>query len=148
VTASRPFSSEIDREVKNVSVYKRGDVWWYKFNFANRTIRESSKSASVTVAREAEKKRRRELEEGYNDLADSRRERVQTVQSIGTAYLADYQLKHRAVTFAQYAVGHVTRHLGSKMSVDIADTTIRQYQLLVCGKRRRQNRSMRKWGFS
>jgi hypothetical protein len=111
-----------------MSVYKRGDVWWYKFRFANRPIRESAKTASKTVAKDAEKKRRRELEEGYNDIADNRDERVQPVSKVAVAYLEDYKLKHRAGAFAEYAVGHVTRHLGAKMLVDIADDTVKQYQ--------------------
>ena len=31
-----------------MSVYRRGDVWWYKFRFAGQMIRESSKSESKT----------------------------------------------------------------------------------------------------
>src|SRR5580704_7324980 len=51
-----------------VSVYRRGDVWWYKFRFAGQVIRESSKSESKTVAKEAERSRRRELEESWNQI--------------------------------------------------------------------------------
>lgn len=60
-----------------MAVYKRGKGWWYKFRFAGRLIRESVKTKSKTVALAAEKQRRRELEEGYNDIADNRDERVQ-----------------------------------------------------------------------
>jgi hypothetical protein len=35
-----------------VSVYKRGEVWWYKFRFGGQMIRESSKSPSKTVAKD------------------------------------------------------------------------------------------------
>jgi hypothetical protein len=35
-----------------MSVYRRGDVWWYKFRFAGQVIRESSKSESKTFAKE------------------------------------------------------------------------------------------------
>jgi integrase len=51
-----------------MSVYKRGDVWWYKFRFAGRPIRESSKSESRTIAKEAERARRRQLEESWNQI--------------------------------------------------------------------------------
>jgi hypothetical protein len=51
-----------------VSLYKRGDVWWYKFRFAGQMIRESSKSESKTVAKDAERVRRRELEESWNQI--------------------------------------------------------------------------------
>jgi len=112
-----------------MSVFKRGNVWWYKFRFANRPIRESAKTASKTVAKDAEKQRRRELEEGYNDIADNREERVQPVSKVAAAYLEEYKLKHRAVTFAEYALGHVTRHLGRKMLVDVSDDTVKEYQV-------------------
>jgi hypothetical protein len=55
-----------------MSLYKRGDVWWYKFRFAGQVIRESSKSASRTVAKEAERARRRELEESFNRISKPR----------------------------------------------------------------------------
>jgi hypothetical protein len=51
-----------------MSLYKRGDVWWYKFRFARQVIRETSKSEMRTVGKEAERARRRELEESFNRL--------------------------------------------------------------------------------
>ena len=40
-----------------------GGAWWYRFRFGGRIVHESSRSQSLTVAREAEKQRRRQLEE-------------------------------------------------------------------------------------
>ena len=54
-------------------LYRRGNVWWFKFVFAGRTFRESSKSTSKVVARAAERQRRRELEEGYHGLKKRQR---------------------------------------------------------------------------
>jgi hypothetical protein len=51
-----------------MSLYKRGGVWWYKFRLAGQVIRESSKSDSKTVARDAERIRRREIEESWNQI--------------------------------------------------------------------------------
>jgi integrase len=51
-----------------MSLYRRGDVWWYKFRFAGQMVRESSKSESKTVAKDAERARRRELEESWNQI--------------------------------------------------------------------------------
>ena len=42
-----------------MSLYKRGDVWWYKFWFNGQLIRESSKSDSKTAAKDAERARRK-----------------------------------------------------------------------------------------
>ena len=65
-----------------MSIYKRGEVYWYKFRFAGREIRESAKTALKTLAKKAEEKRRRELEEGYNDLLDHRDARVQKLSVV------------------------------------------------------------------
>lgn len=111
-----------------MSVYKRGDVWWYGFNFAGRVYQESTKSKSKTLAKEAEKKRRRELEEAFNDTGDKRKARVQTISVLASAYLEDYAVRHSAATFAEYALGHVTRLLGDKMVVDISEKAVRDYQ--------------------
>jgi integrase len=46
----------------------KAGIWWYSFKFAGRRIHESSKSTSKTVAREAERGRRRQLEESFNQL--------------------------------------------------------------------------------
>ena len=112
-----------------MSVFLRGSTWWYKFQFADRLIRESAKTSSKTVARAAERQRRRELEEGYNNIGDRRDERVQPIAAIAKAYLDDYKLKHRSGTFAEYAVGHVVRHLGRLLAVDVSTETVKQYQV-------------------
>lgn len=41
---------------------KQSRVWWYEFVFAGKRIRESAKTTRKTVATEAEKRRRAELE--------------------------------------------------------------------------------------
>jgi hypothetical protein len=38
-----------------MSVYRRGEVWWYKFRFSGQSIRESAYTNSKTVARDAER---------------------------------------------------------------------------------------------
>ena len=65
-----------------MAVFKRGKTWWYEFIFAGRRVRESAKTTSKTVAKEAEKKRHRELEEGFNGLEDTRDERIKTVKEL------------------------------------------------------------------
>ena len=51
-----------------MGVYKRGQTYWYKFLFQGQLIRESAKTNSKTVAREAERARRRDLELGINRI--------------------------------------------------------------------------------
>jgi integrase len=111
-----------------MSVYKRGDVWWYAFRFLGKVVQESTKSKSKTLAKEAEKQRRRELEGAFNNTADTRKTRVQTISALASAYLEDYAVRHRAATFATYAMGHVTRLLGDKLAVDISDVVVKAFQ--------------------
>jgi hypothetical protein len=56
-----------------MSVYKRGETYWFKFLFQGQSIRESAKTNSKTVAREAELARRRELKLGYNRIVKCER---------------------------------------------------------------------------
>jgi hypothetical protein len=48
-----------------MAIYKRGGLWWYHFVFASRRIEESSKSTLKTIAIEAEKNRRLNLERSF-----------------------------------------------------------------------------------
>src|SRR6266851_7547701 len=56
-----------------MGVYKRGQTYWYKFLFQGQLIRESAKTNSKTVAREAERARRRDLELGINRIGKRER---------------------------------------------------------------------------
>ena len=111
-----------------MGLYKRGDVWWYHFEFGGKHIQESAKTKSKTVAKEAERQRHRELERGYNGLADQRGERIRTFSDLAGEYLEDYRLRHKGTAFATYAVGHVVRHLGALMVVSISESTVTGYQ--------------------
>jgi hypothetical protein len=45
-----------------------GGIWWMRFRFGGRFVHESTRTKSKTLAREAERKRRRELEEKWNRI--------------------------------------------------------------------------------
>jgi hypothetical protein len=47
-----------------MAIYRRGGIWWFEFSFQGQRIRESAMTSSKTIAREAERARRRELELG------------------------------------------------------------------------------------
>ena len=112
-----------------MSLFQRGDIWWYEFWFAGRRIRESSKSESKTLAKTAEKTRRRELEEGFNNFADVRRERVRAIGEIADEFFEEYKLRlPQSATFAEYAIGHIKRLVGDKMLVDMNEGALIKYQ--------------------
>jgi len=111
-----------------MGLFKRGDTWWYEFLFARRRVRESAKTTSKTMAKQAEQNRRRELERGFNGVEDNREERIRSIKEVAKDYLEDYCLRHKSGVFARYAVGNVTRHIGASMVVDVTDKTVREYQ--------------------
>jgi integrase len=107
---------------------KPGAIWWYKFYFAGKLIRESAKTSSKTLAKQAEQKRRRELEEGFNGIIDRREDRIRTIADLADTYFEAYKLRSKSVTFAEYALSHVKRHLGRQMAVEITEKTVKDYQ--------------------
>ncbi len=79
-----------------MGVYKRGETYHYEFLFAGRRIRESTHTPSKTVAKEAEKSRRRELERTLAGLpATKREERIKSISDLVRTYLDGYELNHR-----------------------------------------------------
>jgi hypothetical protein len=114
-----------------MSLFKRGDIWWYKFVFAGQPIRESSKSTSKTIAKTAEQQRRRELEQGFNNVTiiDTRKERVRLFGELADAFYEDYAIRlPKSATYAKYAVDHLKRLLASKMVVEFDEQTVTTYQ--------------------
>src|ERR1700683_4897819 len=111
-----------------MALFRRGEVWWYEFWFAGQRIRESSKSASKTIAKEAETNRKRELEEGFNNITDQRHERVRTFRDVAEDFFDGYKIRlPDSASFAEYAIDHLKRLLGSKMLVDFSEAVVTKY---------------------
>jgi integrase len=110
-----------------VSLYRRGDVWWYKFRFAGQMVRESSKSESKTVAKDAERARRRELEESWNQI---KRRKLPPLFSIA----AEDWLKTRTgiapSTERSYklAISHLKSEFGKQLLCDLSGEDLAAYQ--------------------
>jgi integrase len=99
-----------------MGVYKRGQTYWYKFLFQGQLIRESAKTNSKTVAREAERARRHELELAINRIP--RRERMPLFSVAVREWLAS-RTALAANTLEAY------RHFASRLSAEFG-------QRLVC----------------
>jgi len=66
-----------------MAVYKRGETWWYEFIFAGKRLRESAKTGRKTVAIEAERRRRLELEKTLAGIpAEGRADRIKSVSDL------------------------------------------------------------------
>ena len=113
-----------------MSLFRRGGVWWYEFWFAGRRVQESSKSTSKTIAKTAEQNRRRELEQGFNNVSDMRYERIRTFDEVATEFYDGYKLRlPDSATFADYAIYHLKRLLGSRMLVDFNEAVVTKYRM-------------------
>jgi integrase len=118
-------------------VYQRGKqgFWWYRFRFGGRIVHESAKSTSKTVARDAERQRRRELEESWNHVG-GRRELPPTFERASKQYQESRSGRVSAHTadIAKYSLKHLSPVFGAKLLCDITAEDIAQYQ-----KRRQQD---------
>jgi hypothetical protein len=56
-----------------VSIYKRGEVYWYKFVWQGRMVRESSKQGNDKVARRMEASHRTSLAKGEVGIREKKR---------------------------------------------------------------------------
>jgi len=87
-------------------------VWWYKFRFAGQVIRESSKSDSKTVAREAERARRRQLEEGFNRIERQRVAQLFSVAAENWLSAKQAHLAPRSVAIERANLKHLNPFFG------------------------------------
>ena len=110
------------RDPKNPEELKNSAVWWYHFSFAGRRIQESSKSTRKTIAVEAEKLRRLELERAYAGIPTVQQDhRVRTVKMALVEYQTAYVVNHRlkAVAWLAERANHLYRILGNAMLPDL-----------------------------
>jgi integrase len=110
-----------------MSVYKRGDVWWYKFRFGGQMIRESSKSASKTVAKEAERVRRRALEESWNQI---KRRKLPPLFAVAATDWLKARTGIAPSTSRSYrlAISQLTKDFGKQLLCDISGEDLSAYQ--------------------
>jgi integrase len=110
-----------------MSLYRRGDVWWYKFRFAGQMIRESSKSESKTVAKDAERVRRRELEESWNQI---KRRKLPPLFSLAAADWLKTRTGIATSTERSYklAISQLTKNFGKQLLCDLSGEDLAAYQ--------------------
>ncbi len=110
-----------------MSVYKRGNVWWYKFKFNGQDIRDSAKTGDKTLAREAERARRRELERSFNRIP--KRERMPLFAAAAEAWLAtkNPRSEHTVFHYRQY-VDSLSAIFGKRLVCDVSTDDIAELQ--------------------
>jgi integrase len=112
-------------------LYQRGKnkTWWYSFEFGGKRVHESSKSTSKTVARDAERARRRQLEQTWNQI--TKRTLPPSFERAADDWFeaAKPHISERTKAIYGDAVRlHLKPALGSLLLCDIDATRIASYQ--------------------
>lgn len=116
-----------------MSVYKRGLTYWFKFRFQGQLIRESAKTNSKTVAREAERARRREIELAVNRIP--RRERMPLFSVAAREWLASrVGLAANTLETYEHFVETLTEQFESGSSATLTIKTFRRFNASDWGK--------------
>jgi integrase len=109
----------------------RSAVWWYEFTYVGSRIRESSKQTKKTLAIEAEKQRRKELEQSYAGIPshETPKDRIRTVKGALATYGKSYAVNHREKSTAVVTERskHLERLLGSLLMPDLTQERITAY---------------------
>ena len=110
-----------------MALYKRGNVWWFKFRFEGQVIRQSANTSSQTLARQAERARRRELEMAVNRI--QKRERMPLFTVAAQHWLnSKSALQPKSVASYRQYVASLTSEFGQRLICDIGASDIAALQ--------------------
>ena len=120
--------------------HSSGGVWWIRFRFGGRLIHESTKTASKTLARDAARQRRRELETKWNRVekrklpptlteASARWLEKRSALSAGTqetyaAALKNVKKALGAIVICEISARHIESYQGKRIEQGAAGATI------------------------
>jgi integrase len=110
-------------------IYKRGKsgIYSYRFRFAGRMIHESARTKSKTLAREAERQRRRELEQRINNV--KKRGLPPTFERAAREWQDSRgEIAEKTASIARVALKHLLPAFGPKLLCDITPQHIADYQ--------------------
>ncbi len=111
-----------------MSTFKRGNIWWYEFEFRGCRIRETSNSRNREVAGRIERERRRDLELGIVGL--QRRDGPVTLSHAVAAFLEQNESRWGARTHQLHENSwkHLKPHFGKLLLEDVRSKDISRYQ--------------------
>jgi integrase len=103
-------------------------VWWYDFIFEGQRVRESAKTRSKTVAKDAERVRRRELEESYNGIKRRDRAKLFSVAADDWLVLKNLTLAASSQRIERDNLKHLRPHFEKRLVADIQAKDVSRYQ--------------------
>jgi integrase len=121
-------------EVMALFRYPNSKNWWYEFQFSGQRIRESTKTKSKKLATEAERSRRREIEEVYNGVKRRDKAKLFSVAAEEWLELKKLTLASSSVRIEQANLKHLLPQFGRLLVTDIHASDISKYQQTRLGK--------------
>jgi integrase len=115
-----------------MAVYKRGETWWYNFQFRGIPIRESAHTTNRTKALNLERARKNELDRGASPLEKKPAE--MTFKTAAEQYLKrgrsakGKQWRPSTLSAETYNVRHLQSAFGGRLITDIRPNDITPYQ--------------------
>jgi integrase len=101
-----------------MSVFRRGQVWWFEFIFNGARICESARTSSKTIAKQAELQRRRELEKGINRIEQPKRMPLFKIAAEQWLATKSSLSRFSALHYRQY-VSSLSDYFGDRLICDI-----------------------------
>jgi integrase len=106
---------------------KTSQIWWYKFSFSGQVIRESSMSHRKTVAKDAERARRREMEHAINRIP--KREKAPLFSTAAELWLAGKSgLAQSSKQRYEQCVVTLEEAFGKRLICDFDANDVAEYQ--------------------
>jgi integrase len=107
---------------------KDSKVWWYDFIFEGQRVRESAKTHSKTLAKDAERARRRELEESYNGIKRRDRAKLFSVAADDWLLLKSLTLAASSQRIERDNLKHLRPRFEKRLVTDIQAKDVSRYQ--------------------
>jgi integrase len=112
-----------------MAVYKRGKIWWYKFNWNGEPVRESTKQSNKRTAEQMEAARRTELAKG--EVGIKKKERAPKLADFASRFTAAVETscaeKPATVAFYKGKLSVLVKHLGTRRLDEIEEAEVEQY---------------------
>jgi integrase len=111
-----------------MALYKRGEIWWYKFQFQGLSIRESARTSSKAVAATRERERHAKLEDGS---AGRKRPLPPALYSVASKKWLELKRPHWSANSYRIElknVEHLGPHFDRMLLSDITADDVSRYQ--------------------
>ncbi len=127
-----------------MAVYKRGKIWWYKFNWNGEPIRESTKQGNRRVAEQIEAAKRTALAKG--EVGIKERRPSPTLADFAPKFTAAIETtcgeKPATVSFYKAKLKTLVKHFGARRLEEIEEAQIEQYTQMRAKVKSRRKRTL------